>query len=63
MPHACAGHRVLLLEHHNTIGGLTQSFSRNGFRWDVGIHYQSSFAPGDRMADLLNGLCDSPIPL
>lgn len=60
---ARAGHRVLLLEQYHTIGGLTHSFSRNGFRWDVGIHYLSSFAPGDRMADLLNWLCDSPIPL
>ena len=33
------GHKVLLLEQYTTLGGLTHSFSREGFSWDVGIHY------------------------
>ncbi|MDH5276826.1 MAG: FAD-dependent oxidoreductase, partial [Gammaproteobacteria bacterium] len=33
------GHRVLLLEQYQTLGGLTHSFARNGFSWDVGLHY------------------------
>ena len=32
------GHKVLLLEQYKTLGGLTHSFSREGFSWDVGIH-------------------------
>lgn len=55
------GNKVLLLEQHQTLGGLTHSFSRNGFRWDVGIHYLSGVAPGDRARDLLDWLCDTPV--
>lgn len=36
-------HRVLLLEQAETIGGLTHSFSRDGFSWDVGLHYCGTF--------------------
>ena len=32
------GHRVLLLEQAPSVGGLTHSFSREGFTWDVGLH-------------------------
>jgi phytoene dehydrogenase-like protein len=55
------GHKVLLLEQYDALGGLTHSFSRNGFRWDVGIHYLSWLAPGEWMSDLLNRVCDTPI--
>lgn len=58
---AQVGHKVILLEQHQTLGGLTHSFSRNGFTWDVGVHYLSSMAPGDRMRDLLDFICDTPI--
>lgn len=33
------GQRVLLLEQHNVIGGLTQSYERAGYRWTIGLHY------------------------
>ena len=33
------GRRVLLLEKHYVAGGLTHEFSRQGYRWDVGVHY------------------------
>ena len=33
------GKRVLVLEQHNVVGGLTQSYDRNGYRWSVGMHY------------------------
>lgn len=55
------GHKVLLLEQHQTLGGLTHSFSRDGFTWDVGVHYLSEMAPGDRARALLDWLCDTPI--
>ena len=33
------GRRVLILEKHFKIGGYTHTFKRQGFEWDVGIHY------------------------
>jgi len=55
------GNKVLLLEQHQTLGGLTHSFSREGFTWDVGIHYLSGVAPGDDARDLLDWLSETPI--
>ncbi len=33
------GRKVLVLEQHYTAGGFTHSYSRNGYEWDVGVHY------------------------
>ncbi|WP_424940407.1 phytoene desaturase family protein [Aliiroseovarius sp. S253] len=55
------GRKVLLLEQHQTFGGLTHSFSRDGFSWDVGVHYLSGVAPEDRARELLNWLSMTPI--
>lgn len=52
------GHKVLLLEQAQSIGGLTHSFSRNGFTWDVGLHYCGTFGPDQfagRILDWLSG--------
>jgi len=57
------GHKILLLEQYQTLGGLTHSFSRNGFNWDVGLHYLSGLSPGEPERALLDWLCDSPIDL
>ena len=56
-----AGHKVLLLEQYQTLGGLTHSFSREGFTWDAGIHYLSGIAPGDRERVILDWLSNKPI--
>ncbi|MGB5558515.1 MAG: NAD(P)/FAD-dependent oxidoreductase, partial [Paracoccaceae bacterium] len=55
------GHKVLLIEQHQTPGGLTHSFSRNGFTWDVGLHYLGGMAPGDSNREMLDWLSDTPI--
>ena len=55
------GRKVLLLERHQTLGGLTHSFSRDGFTWDVGVHYLSSMAPDDRLRELLDFVCNNPM--
>ncbi len=55
------GHKVLLLEQYETLGGLTHSFSIEGFTWDAGIHYLNCVAPGDRERDILDWLSDTPI--
>lgn len=50
--------KVLLLEQAPVIGGLTHSFSRNGFSWDVGLHYCGTFGPDQparRILDWLSG--------
>ena len=57
------GHKVLLLEQYDKLGGQTHSFSRNGFSWDAGIHYLSGFAPGEPDRKTLDWLCDTPIDL
>lgn len=48
---ACAltrtGHKVLVLERHFAAGGLTQTFTRGGYTWDVGIHYLGEMGPND----------------
>ena len=49
-------HKVLLLEKAQTIGGLTHTFSREGFTWDVGLHYCGMFGhdePGETVDRLL----------
>jgi phytoene dehydrogenase-like protein len=51
-------HKILLLEQAQTIGGLTHSFSRDGFTWDVGLHYCGTFGydqPAGRILDWLSG--------
>ena len=54
-------HKVLLLEQYRTLGGLTHSFSHEGFTWDAGIHYLSDVAPGEPGRDILDWLSDTPI--
>ncbi|MHC1765125.1 MAG: phytoene desaturase family protein [Verrucomicrobiia bacterium] len=39
--------RVLVLEKHWLLGGFTHSFSRDGFCWDVGLHYVGQMELGD----------------
>ncbi|CAA0095804.1 Phytoene desaturase (neurosporene-forming) [Halioglobus japonicus] len=33
------GKKVLVLEQHYTAGGFTHAYDRNGYEWDVGVHY------------------------
>lgn len=58
-----AGHKVLLLEQYQTLGGLSHSFSIEGFSWDAGIHYLNFVAPEDRERHMLDWLSDTPIEL
>jgi all-trans-retinol 13,14-reductase len=55
---ATQGRRVLVLERHTQAGGLTQTFERQGFRFNVGVHYLGGFGPGSlnrRLFDQLGG--------
>jgi all-trans-retinol 13,14-reductase len=55
------GHKVLLLEQAAVAGGLTHSFSRNGWSWDVGLHYVGEYAQGGLAGPLLGWLSDGAI--
>lgn len=33
------GKKVAVLEQHYTAGGFTHAYERNGYEWDVGVHY------------------------
>ncbi len=33
------GKKVCVLEQHYTAGGFTHTYERNGYEWDVGVHY------------------------
>lgn len=56
------GKRVLLLEKHYVIGGLTHEFERRGYRWDVGVHYVGEMQQGGQMRRLLQWLTDDTPP-
>jgi hypothetical protein len=50
-----SGRKVLVLEQHFVAGGLTQTFSREGFTWEVRLHYlgdvhEGGGAAGARLA-------------
>jgi all-trans-retinol 13,14-reductase len=55
------GRKVLLLEQAQTIGGLTHAFSRDGFTWDVGLHYCGTFGPEQTAGRILNWLSGGTI--
>lgn len=60
------GKRVLVLEQHWQAGGFTHAFRREGWRWDVGLHYLGGLAPGGaprRLFDLITGGAVSLAPL
>jgi all-trans-retinol 13,14-reductase len=66
---ACAltrsGLKVLVLERHSVAGGLTQTFSRAGFTWAVGMHYLGEMGEGGlarRVLDWLSGGAISFLP-
>ncbi len=51
-------YKVLLLEQAQKIGGLTHTFTRDGFSWDVGLHYCGTFGHDQlagRILDWLSG--------
>ena len=58
---ARTGHRVLMLEQHSVAGGLTQTFSRDGFTWAVGLHYLGEMEPGGAARRVVDWLSDGHI--
>ena len=58
---ARTGHKVLVLEQHSLAGGLTQTFSREGFTWNVGMHYLGEMEPGAAVRKVIDWLSDGQI--
>lgn len=54
-------HRVLLLEQAPIVGGLTHTFSRDGFSWDVGLHYCGLFGHDEEAGRILDWLSGGTI--
>ncbi|MHB8261256.1 MAG: phytoene desaturase family protein [Bacteroidia bacterium] len=56
------GQRVLVLEQHYTPGGLTHTFKRNDYEWDVGVHYVGEVGNDSFMIKkVYDYVCDTPI--
>ncbi|NRA31101.1 MAG: NAD(P)-binding protein, partial [Parvularculaceae bacterium] len=47
------GRSVLLLEQNSVVGGLTQSYSRGGYRWNTGLHYIGDVGDPNRVTHRL----------
>ncbi len=50
------GQKVCVLEQHYTAGGYTHSYERNGYEWDVGVHYIGDFGTNTTTWRLFNHL-------
>ncbi|MEO1134469.1 MAG: NAD(P)/FAD-dependent oxidoreductase [Cyanobacteria bacterium J06639_1] len=53
--------RVLVLEQHFVPGGFTQAFERDGFKWDVGIHYVGDMGAGSFGRSLFDYVTDAQV--
>ena len=47
------GKKVVVFEQHYTAGGFTHSYDRNGYEWDVGVHYIGDMGADHTMAKRL----------
>ena len=56
------GKRVLVLERHTQLGGLTQTFERNGYRFNVGVHYIGGAGEADGQAGPAKKVFDALTP-
>jgi all-trans-retinol 13,14-reductase len=52
------GRKVCVLEQHYTAGGYTHSYEREGYEWDVGVHYIGEVGAPTRTRKLFDFLTD-----
>jgi all-trans-retinol 13,14-reductase len=55
------GWRVCVLEQHYTAGGYTHSYERNGYEWDVGVHYIGDVGAATRTRKMFDYLTDGKL--
>ncbi|BDS13779.1 phytoene desaturase family protein [Aureispira anguillae] len=54
--------KVLVLEKHWTLGGLTHEFEREGnYSWDVGVHYLGAMEAGELPYDIFDYISDGQL--
>jgi all-trans-retinol 13,14-reductase len=56
---AQAGQKVLLCEKHKAPGGWTHSFSKNGYKFNTGVHYMGELHKGGNLRRIYEGLAVS----
>jgi all-trans-retinol 13,14-reductase len=57
-----AHRRVLVLERHYTAGGMTHTFRRPNYEWDVGVHYVGDMHEGSPSRALVEYLTEGRLP-
>jgi all-trans-retinol 13,14-reductase len=55
------GWTVCVLEQHYTAGGYTHSYERNGYEWDVGVHYIGDVGAKTRTRKMFDYLSDGKL--
>lgn len=55
------GWKVCVLEQHYTAGGYTHSYERNGYEWDVGVHYIGDVGAKTRTRRMFDFLSDGKL--
>lgn len=55
------GWKVCVLEQHYTAGGYTHSYERNGYEWDVGVHYIGDVGTKTRTWRMFDYLSDGKL--
>lgn len=55
------GWKVCVLEQHYTAGGYTHSYDRNGYEWDVGVHYIGDVGAKTRTRLMFDFLSDGKL--
>ena len=55
------GWTVCVLEQHYTAGGYTHSYERNGYEWDVGVHYIGDVGAKTRTRQMFDYLSDGKL--
>ena len=55
------GWKVCVLEQHYTAGGYTHSYERNGYEWDVGVHYIGDVGAQTRTRKMFDYLSDGKL--
>ena len=53
---ALAGQKILICEKHNAPGGWTHSFSKEGYRFNTGVHYVGELEKGGSLRRIYEGL-------
>ena len=55
------GWKVCVLEQHYTAGGYTHSYDRNGYEWDVGVHYIGDVGSATRTRKMFDFLSNGKL--